>query len=526
MDPSNAVLYSNRSASEASLGLWESALEDSEKAIELRPDWSKGYSRRGTALNGLGMYEEALGAFDRGLELEPSNVAMHQGREMAQRHLAASGSRASSNPFADPNLNQRLQQDPRTAAYMKEADFLIKLEEIKRDPQAFSRHINDKRFLDVLSVLLGGDVHMQEPEPAAAAPTQPQPAPTKPAEEKPAAPALTPEQEKAQAAKELGNAAYKQRDFATALEHYEAAFSLDPTNAALLANKSAVLFEESRFEECIRVCEDAVILGREHHAEFKLIGRLLGRIGSCHERLGDLDAAIKYYGKSLTEARNPEIAEKLKAAERAKTAAEKAALYNPELAEKERQAGNEAFAKQDYATAVKHYTEAIRRDERDPRAYSNRAACYLKLAAVPEGLKDAERCLELDPTFVKGYLRKAALQAAKREWTAAIATCEAGVEHDPEGKHRHEFQQLIARCYSSQMTGAGDDGADAGLSEEERAQKAMQNPEVQELLRDPAMQLILRQMQSDPAAAREHMKNPQVAAKIQKLVRLGVLRTA
>lgn len=38
--------------------------------------------------------------------------------------------------------------------------------------------------------------------------------------------------------KELGNAAYKRKDFETALEHYRKAIELDPTNASFLTNKA------------------------------------------------------------------------------------------------------------------------------------------------------------------------------------------------------------------------------------------------------------------------------------------------
>lgn len=54
VDPSNHVLYSNRSGSHASLKDFKSAFDDAVKTTEIKPDWAKGWSRKGAALHGMG----------------------------------------------------------------------------------------------------------------------------------------------------------------------------------------------------------------------------------------------------------------------------------------------------------------------------------------------------------------------------------------------------------------------------------------------------------------------------------------
>ena len=56
-----------------------------------------------------------------------------------------------------------------------------------------------------------------------------------------------------------------------------------------------------------------------------------------------------------------------------------------------------------------------RRNPADPKIYSNRAACYTKLMSFDLSLKDCEKAIELDPKFIKAYLRKANAQKGKSD---------------------------------------------------------------------------------------------------------------
>ena len=154
----------------------------------------------------------------------------------------------------------------------------------------------------------------------------------------------------------------------------------------------------------------AIEEGRSLRADYKLIAKAYGRIGSAYQRKGDLDAAIRFFNKSLTEHRTPDILNKLRDAEKEKAAKEATAYIDPALSEKAREEGNALFKKGDFVGAVKSYTESIKRDPKDPRGYNNRALCYTKLAALPEALKDAEEAIKVDPKFGKILLSHYATQ--------------------------------------------------------------------------------------------------------------------
>lgn len=58
---------------------------------------------------------------------------------------------------------------------------------------------------------------------------------------------------------------------------------------------------------------------------------------------------------------------------------------------------------------------------------------------------------------------------------------------------------------------------------EETRKRAMNDPEVQAILGDPAMRMILEQMQTDPKAVQDHIRNPDIARKIEKLIDAGLI---
>ncbi|DBA05357.1 TPA: hypothetical protein N0F65_007519, partial [Lagenidium giganteum] len=77
--------------------------------------------------------------------------------------------------------------------------------------------------------------------------------------------------------------------------------------------------------------------------------------------------------------------------------------------------GNKALEEDDPQEALRCYTAAIELDNRNHTLFSNRSAAYLSINDPSRALHDADKCIDLCPSWVKGYLRRgAALMAMKR----------------------------------------------------------------------------------------------------------------
>lgn len=134
-------------------------------------------------------------------------------------------------------------------------------------------------------------------------------------------------------------------------------------------------------------------------------------------------------------------------------------------------------------------------------------------------LKDAEKCIQIDPKFIKGYIRKATIHHFMKEYHKALSTYDQGLKIDPENKDCKEGKMRTMQAI--QMGAYGGDKPD-----EERVRHAMADPEIQSILKDPSIVQVLKDMQENPAAAQGALSDPFISESINKLIAAGVVKIA
>ncbi|KAJ1662921.1 Palmitoyl-protein thioesterase 1 [Coemansia sp. RSA 1813] len=73
---------------------------------------------------------------------------------------------------------------------------------------------------------------------------------------------------------------------------------------------------------------------------------------------------------------------------------------------------NALYAKKQYHEAIDKYTEAIALDPTVPAFYTNRAQCHLFTEGYGAAKGDADSALDIDPSFIKAYYRRASANLA------------------------------------------------------------------------------------------------------------------
>jgi len=532
-DPSDHVLYSNRSGAYASLEDYQLALQDADSCVELNRSWAKGWSRKALAEHFLGKYDESESSYMKGLELDPGNAAMREGLQKVMDAKREARKPKGKGMGLNPTVLLGLLKQAPFNEYMKDDKFKQALNDLFSKGTLNPQNA-DKRIMELVVAALSqgdtGDFEMGGAElggatgsasSTASSSSKPEP-PTisekerKEMEKKEREEKMTSEERTAEMHKERGNDLYKKKQFAEALEEYDKALSINPNEIAYQTNKASVYLEMGEYEKCLSECQNVIDRRYDVKADYAKVAKAYCRMGACLTRMKRFDEACKAYERALVEDNNRQTRNLLSEVTRMKEKAEADAYINPELAEEHKERGNEFFKQNDFPKAKREYDEAIKRNPKDAKLYCNRAACYTKLLEYPSALADCEKSIALDPKYTKAYSRKGTCHFFMKEYHKAISAYQEGLKVDPENKELKDgLESTLYKVNENQAS----DKPDA-----EQVKHAMADPEIQAILRDPQFNIVLSNMQENPAAASDAMKDPKIAAGISKLVAAGILK--
>jgi stress-induced-phosphoprotein 1 len=545
------VYYSNRSAAYLSKGFADSALKDALACIAEKPEWPKGYVRKGAALHFQKKYADAISAYEAGLKVAPEDASLKKGLDevLAEQTSLRNRGGYSGRPFntsgpggeeegiaqlfQDPMAIETLKANPKTAPFMLDPSFLKTLELVQSNPSMLNQLLQaDRRIVTALSVLLG--VNIKDPEERKAEEEQRQreeverkkrreeaEMAAKRAAESPEERAERERLERAKAHKDAGNALYKKRDFVQALTEYDKAILEDPRDMTYYLNRASVFLETKELEKCLFECDKAIEVGRANNAKYEQIAKAYERRGNAFVKADRLQEGLVEYKKAQLEFRSADVDDRIAKVERTLKLQADNAYVNPQLGQEANERGLAKLNGGDFPGAAAEFTEAVGRDPKNASYRVNRGTAYTKLMDFSRAKDDVEKAIELDPKMVNAYARKGKIETFTKQYHKALASYRKGLEIDSNDQDCIEGLRVVEAAIQAQSRVGGDDESEAKI----RQQRAMEDPEIRSIMQDPVMAQVLRDLSSDPKSARKHLSNPDVAAKIEKLIAAGILKT-
>lgn len=102
---------------------------------------------------------------------------------------------------------------------------------------------------------------------------------------------------------------------------------------------------------------------------------------------------------------------------------------------------------QNFSKAIEFYTQAIEFNPKESSYYGNRSFAYIKSEFYGYALADANKSIELDPKYVKGYYRRASSNLALGKFKLALRDYEFVVKTRPNDKDAMEkFKECEKIC--------------------------------------------------------------------------------
>jgi stress-induced-phosphoprotein 1 len=152
--------------------------------------------------------------------------------------------------------------------------------------------------------------------------------------------------------------------------------------------------------------------------------------------------------------------------------------------------GNNEFRNGNYQSAIKYFDEAIEKDSDNHILYSNRSAAYLSSGNGQKAFEDADKCVNLEPTWAKGYGRRGAALHMLKKYEEAISSFEEGLKLESDNSYLKSGLELVKN--EKDMT------INQPTFSMDMMQQLMQNPKIQEKIKDPQFVTKMMQYQSNP----------------------------
>jgi stress-induced-phosphoprotein 1 len=422
----------------------------------------------------------------------------------------------------------QMRTNPKLAPYLADPTIMAKIQMMQSNPSALPGMMSDPKMMEFLGAMMGGmngDDEDDAPVTSRSAPATQKKAPESEPQSEPeedmtnisAAEREKKNNEKASIkAKEKGNALYTAKKFDEAIDAYDEAIALDPTNMTFYNNKAAVYFAIKKYDEVIEMCDKAMEVGKANMAPFEDRAKALTRCAKAYQKKNDLGMAIEKCKEAQLEFFSKETQRFMKTMELEKKKADSLSYQDDALAEEAKQRGNEAFRNKDFAQAVMEYEDAVKRAPKNAAIRNNLAAALCKIMDFNGAMRHIEEAVQLDPLYVKAWTRKGDIEVALKENHKAMESYRKGLSIEPDNAACKEGLRKVNSSVGSSMT---ED------ERKERAAHAMADPEIQSILMDPVMRQILNDFAENPAHARKAMNDPAIAAKMEKLIASGIVET-
>ena len=234
-----------------------------------------------------------------------------------------------------------------------------------------------------------------------------------------------------------GNEEFQEKNYDKAISLYQEAININPKKIECYLNLGKCHLEKKDYIKSIELCKYVC----ENTEDLSWKATAFGILGYSFRAQNKLDEALKAFEYSQLETNDPIIKEAYRETKELKEKQEAEAYINPEIAEIENLKANELYRTGKFSEALKVYEEAIKRNPKLPKYYTNRAQCNIKLMEFNQAIKDCETAIKIEPKTIKAYQKKANCHFITKEYNKVLKTIDDGMKFFPNDEVLRELKE-------------------------------------------------------------------------------------